>query len=231
MNTKILAILSLLILSTPSIAFWYEEVDCSTNPVFAENSCWGTDQCFLWWEKLQGDNLWLLTDLWKNVTDVSKIVYKDEQVDPEMINLNTDKVNWTKVPNSEDFWEYTDDFNALYSSEKSWYVLESWKSVNWIQSSLSHAFKLEKNLVPAWSNIWMLIYFITVHNILESWDISLDSNEHKECVLFTSWESAEEEIVPEEPKKLPETWPAQFILLLVLAMFLSLWVVKFRTKS
>jgi hypothetical protein len=29
-----------------------------------------------------------------NVTDVDKILYKEEQIDPEMINLDPDNVNW-----------------------------------------------------------------------------------------------------------------------------------------
>jgi len=50
-----------------------------------------------------------------NVTDVAKILYKEEQVDPEMVNLDSDNVNWSMTPNNEKFWEYTADFNALYS--------------------------------------------------------------------------------------------------------------------
>jgi len=50
-----------------------------------------------------------------NVTEVQKIVYKEEQVDPEMINLDSSNVTWTQTPDSENFWEYTDEFNALYS--------------------------------------------------------------------------------------------------------------------
>jgi hypothetical protein len=45
MYKNILAILSLLVIATPSLNA-YEEIDCSDNPVFAENSCSDTDQCF-----------------------------------------------------------------------------------------------------------------------------------------------------------------------------------------
>jgi hypothetical protein len=50
-----------------------------------------------------------------NATDVIKILYKEEQIEPEMINLNSDNVVWSQMPSSDNFWEYTDEFNTLYS--------------------------------------------------------------------------------------------------------------------
>jgi hypothetical protein len=58
-----------------------------------------------------------------NVTDVSKILYKEEQIDPEMINLDSNNVNWIQSPNADEFWTYTDEFNALYSDLEEGYVL------------------------------------------------------------------------------------------------------------
>jgi hypothetical protein len=43
MFKKILVTVSLLVVATPSFAA-YDEVECSTDPVFSENSC---NQCFL----------------------------------------------------------------------------------------------------------------------------------------------------------------------------------------
>lgn len=231
MTKKLLVILLLLTISTPSFAASdgaYEEVECSIDAVFSENSC---NQCFNWWTKLQWDNLGLLSDLWMNVTNVDKILYKEEQVDPEMINLDSDSVIWNEVPWSEWFWEYTDEFNALYSDTEEWYVLKSGKSVTWIQSNLSNAYNLAKNAASAGTNIWLLKYPIATHNILADWEITIDSAIYNECVLFKSWDSATD--VPEEeiPQKLPETWPADYILLLVAAMLLGLWILKFRTTK
>ncbi|MBT3728731.1 hypothetical protein HOF65_07075 [bacterium] len=50
-----------------------------------------------------------------NVTEVQKILYKEEQLDPEMISLDTTNVTWIETPDSNGFWEYTDEFNELYS--------------------------------------------------------------------------------------------------------------------
>jgi len=231
MFKKILVVVSLLFIATPSYAV-YEEVECNTDPVFAANSCWATDQCFNGWTKMQWDNLGLLSDLWMNVTDVAKILYKEEQSDPEMINLDSTNVSWTQTPNAENFWEYTDEFNELYSELEEGYVLDSGKSVNWIKSTLSSAYKLDKNTATEGSNIGLLVYPISTHNILSDGEITIDNSEHRECVLFKSGEAATE-ITPveEEPKKLPETGPAEFMLLAILAMILSFGFLQFRARS
>lgn len=227
MTKKLLAIFTLCAIATPSFAA-YEEVECSTDPVFSEYSC---NQCFEWGTKMEWDKLGLLTDLWANVTDVKKILYKEEQKDPQMVNLDSTNVTWSQVPDTDKFWEYTDEFNALYSDTDFGYILDAGKSITWLKSSLSHAFSLDKNTAPSWSNIGMLIYSIVSHNILASWEVSMDnSNEHLECVLFKSWDTAEV-IVPETPKKLPQTGPAEYLLLMILAMALGFGVLKFRTKS
>jgi len=228
MNKKFLSILPLLFLVTPTNAA-YEEIQCSTDSVFSEYSC---NQCFDWGTKVEWDNLWLLTDLWQNVTDLKKILYKEEQSDPQMINLNSSNVTWTQVPDSNNFWEYTDEFNALYSDTDFWYVLEPGKSVTWLKSTLSHAFKLEKNSATKWTNIGLLVYPIISHPITADWEISMDnSQEHKECVLFKSWDEAVVVIPKEKPKSLPQTWPAEYLMLLILSFVLGFWVLKFRTRS
>jgi len=51
-------------------------------------------------------------------------MYKEQQVMPEFINLNTSSVSWSQTPSSENFWEYTDDFNNLYSEDQFGYVLQ-----------------------------------------------------------------------------------------------------------
>lgn len=227
MFKKLLLTTTLLAVVTPWFAA-YEEVECSTDPVFNQYSC---NQCFNWWEKVEWDNLWLLKDLWMNVTDVDKILYKEEQIDPEMINLDKENVNWIQLPNSNDFWTYTDEFNALYSESEEWYVLPAWKSVTWIKSKLSSVFNLEKNTAEKWSNIGLLVYYIYTHNILKDWEIDIDNTEHKECVLFKSWGAAKKVVAP-APKKLPQTGPAEYILLLLfLSMILGFWILKFKTKS
>ncbi len=229
MNKKLLAVLSLLAISTPSFAA-YEEIQCSTDKAFQENSC---NQCFDWGSKVQGDNLGLLSDLWKNTTDASKILYKEEQKDPYMVNLDNTNVTWTQTPSADKFWEYTDEFNALYSEKDFGYILAPGKSSTWLKSSLASAYTLEKNTAKSWQNIGMLIYPITTHNILAWGEVSMDSsNAHLECVLFKSGDAkAPEVVIPTAPKKLPQTWPGEFMMLIVIAMISGFWILKFKTKS
>jgi hypothetical protein len=32
-----------------------------------------------------------------------------------MVSLDSSNVSWVQIPGSDGFWEYTDEFNALYS--------------------------------------------------------------------------------------------------------------------
>lgn len=225
MIKKALSVITLSLLSVTTYAS-YEEIECTTDSVFSEYSC---NQCFDWGSKKQGDNLGLLSDVWMNVTDVDKLLYKEEQLDPEMNSLDPENVVWNQIPSSENFWTYTDEFNSLYSDLEEGYVLPSWESVKWIETNLSSAYNLEQNTAKAWSNIGLLTYSIYTHNILADGEITIDSNEHKECVLFKSEEGEEE--TPEEPKKLPETGSAEFLLLAIIAMILGFGVLQFRTKN
>lgn len=224
MFKKILVISSLALIASPSFAA-YEEIECSVDTVFTENSC---NQCFDWGKKVQWDNLGLLSDLWSNVSDVAKILYKEEQVDPEMINLDSTNVSWSQTT-TEGFWEYTDEFNALYSDTEEWYVLNAWNNVTWIKSWLASAYTLDKNTAPDDSNIGLLVYPISTHNILADGEITIDNTEHKECVLFKSGEASE--VVVEEPKKLPETGPAEYMLLAILAMILGFGFLQFKARD
>lgn len=200
-----------------------QEIECSTDPVFSEYSC---NQCFDGWAKSQGWYIGLLSDEWKNTSENDKILYKEQQDFPEMINLETSGVEWNQTPWAEDFWEYTSDFDSLYSEDQDGYVLATWKAVTWIKSKLSYAYKLDRNEAEEWANIGLLIYPILSHTILDDWEITMDNSIHNECVLYKSGEPTEQTLV--EPKKLPQTWPEEFFILLVLAMILWFWVLKFR---
>lgn len=226
MFKKLIILISLSVIATPSFAA-YTEIECSTDTVFTENSC---NQCFNWGDKTQGNHIGLLSDLWMNVTDISKIIYKEEQIDPEMINLSSANVDWLQSTDEANFWEYTDEFNALYSDIDEGYVLPSWESVTWIKSSLSSVYTLEKNTATQWENIGLLVFPISTHNILADGEVTIDNSEHKECVLFKSGEASEvEEVV--EPKKLPQTGPAEYILLLILSMILGFGILKFKSRA
>jgi hypothetical protein len=70
-----------------------------------------------------------------------------------MINLDSTNSAWSQTPSKENFWTYTDEFNALYSDVEEGYVLPSGSSVTWIKSALSSAFSLDKNTASKDANI------------------------------------------------------------------------------
>lgn len=230
MSKKILIALFLFAINT-SVFSAYEEIECTSDSVFSEYSC---GQCFTWGEKKVWDKIWLLSDLWINNTTFKKILYKEEQNDPKMINLNPSNVSWSQTPSSDWFWEYTNELEELYSEDEAWYVLEWGKQVTWLKSALGFAYSLDKNYASVWENIWLLVFPIATHNILENWEITIDNEVHNECVLFKSGEASLDKapaVVDKQPKKLPETGPDQIALILLLALILGFLIFKFRTKN
>lgn len=225
MKSKI--ILSVLLaVSLVMPAFAFDEIQCSSDPVFAANSC---NQCFNGKNQSQNDTVWFLSDDWINNSSSDMILYKEIQEDPRFVNLSPDLSQWSQVPSSQDFWEYTSEFDNIYSEAEDGYVLEAGKKVTWIKSKLGYWYQLSKNTAPLNENIGMLIFPITTHALLTDGTISEDSDVHNECVLFTSGD--ETTTPPVVIKRLPETGPAEFAMLAFLAMLLSFVLIKNRKQS
>ncbi len=232
MKNKIL--LSCLVTSlciTPALA-WYEEIDCTTDNAFAANNC---NQCFNGGTKVEWDNIWMMTDLWENNTSTSRLLYKEEQEMPQMINLNSDKVAWKERPSSDGFWKYTSELDSRYNESEDAYILWANDEVVWLQSSVGYAYGLTQNDVEKDGNIGLLVYTIITHDINDG-VVSDDSETHKECVLFKSGENEANTSAPVEPVEpvtptvVPETWP-EHILLVALALILGFGVLRLRRKS
>ncbi len=207
------------------VEWWYKEIDCSSDPVFSEQSC---HQCFVWWEKSEWEYIWFMEDTWINSTDYDQLMYEEQQKDPKMINLASSKVEWEQVPSKDNFWKLTDELKALHNAEKEGFFLKKWNSVRRIQMELWSAYKLKKNEAPVWENIWVVVFPIIAHNILDDGSITPESEEHHECVLFKSAKK-DAKVAPKTPKKkLPKTGPAEFLILLILAMVLAFGVLRYR---
>lgn len=208
----------------------FDEIDCSTDPVFEANTC---GQCFNWGTKVAWDYIGLLKDDWVNSSNSSRILYKEEQKMPNLVNLDSTGAIWSQTPWTDGFWEYSKDFDALYSDVEEWYILPTQGRVTWLESKLGYAYKLDQNTAPENTNIGLLLYYISSHNILADWTPSIDDEEHIECVLFKSAWKWEPTPVVKEPvvKKLPDTGPAEYILLLILAMLLGFTIVKIKSKA
>lgn len=226
-------------LITWAILFWitlqgvsaaYTEIDCGSDPVFAQNSC--TQQCFNWWEKWQGEAFWFINDIFINKTANPKLLYKEEQSMPQMINLWSDKTSWSQTPSGDNFWQYTKDFETIYSAGQEAYVIWAWKQVSWIESKTWYAYKVDKNTVARGQNIGLLVFSVISHDLVNN-EVSIETSEHKECVLYKSWVASQNPVVTinEPVKRLPQTWPEHIILVLIaLLLGLGLFWLKRRTN-
>lgn len=205
-------------LVSPSFAAEVTEVELSSDIVFSENSC---DQAFLRTPNaVVWDNISNMIDAWMNTGSVPQILYKEEQVMPRIVPLWG--ANWreVKVSDNVNFWTYTSDLETIYSEEEQWYLLEAGQSINWIESTLGSAYQLSSNTAPEGTNIGLIIYDTTIHNIV-GWIPEIDSTVHRECVLIKSGAPSDTPTsIPEEPSELPQTG-AEHILLALIALLLG----------
>ncbi|MBW7955011.1 hypothetical protein H3C61_04335 [Candidatus Gracilibacteria bacterium] len=230
MFKKSLLVATLLLSATVTSTYGaYEEVNCSSKAVYSEYSC---TQCFNGGEVSKGTNISFLDDLWVNDTGVKKIMYKEEQTMPVMTALNGSEIK--KSPNSDSFWEYTSEFNALLDNSLDGYVLPAGKTISWLKSAMGAGFMVDKTPAKG-QDVGILVYDITSHNILESGEVATNNTPHKECVVYTSGENTVPPVVEQpkpEPKPVPEkmtevkTGPEMYFLILLMAFALSLVVMN-----
>ena len=223
----IILVVSALFFTTTNWA--YQEVNCSSNAVYSQYSC---SQCFDGWEVSKWTNISFLDDLWVNDTWVRKLMYKEEQTMPVMHSLNASTL--TKSPNSDSFWEYTSEFEGLKNDEFDGYVLAAWKTISWLKSVMGASYLVE-NTPSKWQDVWILVYDIISHNILENWEVATNDTPHKECVVYKSWEATVPPVVEKpkpEPKPQPEkmtevkTWPEMYFLVLIMSFLIWLTVMN-----
>ena len=204
-------------ISSVSATDWVE-ISCSTDQVFAENSC---VQCFDWWEKAEWVNIGLLNDVWSNGTSKPMYMLKAENELSDSVRMfSLNGAAWSYEPSQEGFWEYTTDLEAL-NHDEGFYTLEAWKSVNWIESKLGYSIKLNTG-AEAGQNIGLLKFTLNVH-VDDNGTPEETTTSHTECVLFKSAGTDAPVTPKEQPKKLPQTWP-QEVLLLLLSLILAAWL-------
>lgn len=234
---KIAFLISLcLLVNVATTSAAYKTLDCSSDTIFSENSC---NQCFDWGEKTTGDNIGMMEDLWKNDSESNRLIYKEEQEMPKMVNPVSDKVTWSQNPTSDtEFWSFTEELENIYDSGSEAYVLKPGASVTWLKSNLGSAYKLDSNKADKGVNIGLLVYPIMTHAVLEDGTPSPETTTHKECVLFKSAEAnkapaptpAPVEVKAPPAKALPKTGPAENMLI-VLALLLTAGLVYYRRKA
>jgi hypothetical protein len=222
---KILSTLLVIAYMTTSSYAAYDVVSCAASNAYAANSC---DQCFDGGTVVAGDNKGLLTDVWENNATSAQILFKEEQEMPRIVSLGG--ASWTEVTASDsvDFWQYTAELDALYDEDNLGYSLDSGMSATWIESTLGSAYQLVSSSANSGDEVGMIIYDIATHAVDIDGTPALDSDIHRECVLFTSGTPGEPPVIPETPT-LPETG-AEHILLVFFAAILGFGFLKFRKK-
>lgn len=222
---KILSTLLLVVFITTSSYAAYDVVSCDSDASYAANSC---DQCFTGWSVSEWDNKGLLTDVWENIGTGPQVLFKEEQDLPRIVSLGW--ASWTEVTASDsvDFWQFTAELDNLYDAENLGYVLGAGESATWIESTLGSAYQLVSNPTPAGENVGMVLYDTVTHQIDEEGTPALESDIHRECVIFTSGTSEVPPVVP-QPPRLPETG-AEHLLLALAALMLGFGFLKFRKK-
>lgn len=238
MSTKqLLATAVLFAVSITSASAGYDEIECSTDAVFSANAC---DQCFEWWQKAVGDNIWFIDDEWFNIGNTAKIMFKEEQTMPRMLSLGGS--NWSQVPDSDNFWEYTPELEALYSENDQGYILDAGWKVKFIASALDSAYLLNSTESAQWENAGLLVFPLLSHTMMEDGDISTDDSVHNECVLFKAWAS-EAAPAPANPSSPSTPWQpapkqmaqvetgAEAYLILLFALILGFVYIKTRKQA
>jgi len=203
----------------------FPEISCDTDASFNENAC---TQCFDGWSVAVWDNLGLLTDDLLNDKANDIIVYKEEQEFPSMVSLSSG-ASWSQIPSGDGFWEYTDEFNNLYSEEEDGYIVAQGNEITWLQSKLGYAYTLDSSTAEEGSNVGLLVYKLLSHDVSADGDITIESEAHNECVLFKSGEPTVPPVT-EEPPELPETG-AEHILLLILALLIGFGLLRFMKRA
>ncbi len=225
---KVLALTTGLVLATSLFGTSYgayDVVSCDSDGAFGANSC---DQCFDGGTAVAGDNRGLLTDVWDNTSGMSQIAYKEEQTMPQAVSLNG--ATWTEVKASDgvDFWQYTPEFDNLYSESEGGYVLPADQSVTWIESTLGSAFELTSSSAGAGENVGLIVYDLAVHNMSDG-NIDIETQNHRECVLIKSGTPGQPPVDPVSPE-LPQTGPEHWLLGFI-ALLLAFGIFYYRKKA
>lgn len=215
----------------------YTEVACTTDPVFAQNSC---NQCFTGGSVKIGEKKTDLFDNWSNTTAGTLVAYKNEQKIPEMVSFDS---KW--VPASADeskMWKNTSDVIWLPGTDSKGdsFMLLAGEKKKFLQTDLGAGFTLESSNRKN-GEIAGLLKFPVVYRTLDmnTAVASTEATTHYECVTYTLDKPAE--VTPPKPtpkKPTPpavtktKTGPAETLVLIVVAFFIAFGLmISLRKRS
>lgn len=226
----------------------YAEIKCDT-PEFSGNNC---NQCFDGGKVTIGEKLTNLFDSWTNANPTEQIIYKDEQVMPELVNLGGNATKWTSLPDDPTkFWKFANEIawvNSTFGgaasasgmtgtgltatgtdSQKQEFLLEANKKIRFLESDFGAVHTLEATDKKDGDTVGLIKYTLGYH------DISADGNEsalknHTECVAYKlSGEQAKPPVVPPTATKV-KTGPEMLIVILA-ALGIGFGIVRLKDRK
>lgn len=238
MNTKGLFAIVLLLATTQAFASVgdYKETACSAE-YFTANNC---SACFEGTALANGDQINGLYDSWTNKNVNEQIIYKGEQVMPEIIPLSA---GTTFVANPLDpiaFWKYWTEVIWTVSPTGSGiqeFILDAGKSVKFLDADLGASYTLTATDKAPGEVLGVLKFPLSYH------DVDVDGNEgkkntHIECVSYTSKVAAPVvvapvEIVNPEPVQMTtvKTGPGESLLLMAFALLIAAGFIVVRNRK
>ncbi len=221
-------------LALPKWNIWdYQEIACDKD-YFTQNVC---NQCFDWSKKAISEKISTLADTWINQNSTEQVFYKDEQINPEFINLGWNNTVWVTNPTDPNkFWKFANEIIWIDSdtpwTNKQEFVLGWNKSIKFQESDLWASYAMSSTDKQEWEPVGLLKFTINYHNINSKWDESV-KNSHTECVAYYSAAPAPVATTPtpkaQEITKV-KTWTESYILILI-ALVLWFTLVRLRKKN
>lgn len=209
----------------------YQEVPCN-DAIFTSNSC---NQCFDWGKKWVGEKITWLTDTWTNPNSSEQIIYKEEQIMPDLINIGWAGTVWLSNPKDPaSFWKFDDEIVWTNSATNKWlqeYLLEWNKTVWFLEADLGASYALQSTDKSEWSPIGLLKFSINYRDTDNTWKES-EKKLHTECVAYYASAPAPKPVtVKETPKEVTKvkTGPESYVLVLA-TLIISLIFIRFAKK-
>lgn len=237
-NTKGLLGIALFLITAQAFAAVgdYKETAC-TAEYFTANNC---SACFDGTALANGDQVNGLYDTWTNKNTNEQLIYKDEQVMPEMVPLSSGTIFIANPIDPTAYWKYGNQViwtDSVTGTGKQEFMLDAGKSVKFLEADLGASYTLTATDKKDGEVVGVLKFPLSYHNV------DADGNEgkketHIECVSYTAKVSAAAVVPVEvvkpapEPKKLTtvKTGPESLILM-TLALLIAAGFVVVRNRK
>ncbi len=211
MNTKGLMGIVFLLATTQTFAAVgdYKETAC-TAEYFTTNSC---TACFEGTALSVGDQVTGLYDSWTNKNANEQLIYKDEQVMPQMVPVSAGTVFAANPTDPMAYWKYGSQViwtDSATGSGKQEFMLDAGKSVKFLEADLGASYTLTSTDKKSGAVVGVAKFPLSYHNV------DADGNEgkketHIECVAYTAKvaaiAAAPVEVVKPAPQSTPQPAP------------------------